>query len=162
MHMRECRERLPRNRGLAIPPCITHVRDAPGIPSACTTRHSTYLTRGPWSGYITTASGRQLLIWYPLQPFLHVILNIILSFYTIRRIVLSFLSKRVISIFNEIFAFLISPSGHYRSPRGEGNRSNVVEYGPFVCIQKESLIYFSLPYCRDVGCLFWIKGMIYV
>ena len=67
MH-RECRERFPRRRGLAIPTCITAraSRDAcrdrypvvsfeigggenvPGIPGACATRNFTYLVRGPY------------------------------------------------------------------------------------------------------------------
>ena len=69
---RECRERFPRHRGLAIPTCITArasrtCRDAcqdrllrvpfevsggenfPGIPGACAIRNSTYLARGPWA-----------------------------------------------------------------------------------------------------------------
>ena len=68
---RECRERFPLHRGLAIPTCITarawrtcrdawrdrylvvsfEVGDAenvPGIPGACPTRNFTYLIRGPW------------------------------------------------------------------------------------------------------------------
>ena len=67
---RECRERFPRHRGLAIQTCITArawrtCRDAcrdrqlavslevgdgenvPGIPGACTTRNFAYLVRGP-------------------------------------------------------------------------------------------------------------------
>ena len=67
---RECRERFPRQRGLAIPTCITArawrmCRDAcrdrklavcfevggeenvPGIPRACATRNFAYLVRGP-------------------------------------------------------------------------------------------------------------------
>ena len=39
---RECRERFPRQRGLAIPTCITA-----RIPGACATRNFTYLVRGP-------------------------------------------------------------------------------------------------------------------
>ena len=69
MH-RECRERFPRHRGLAIPTCITArasrtFRDAwrdrylaisfevgggenvPGIPGACATRSFTHLIKGP-------------------------------------------------------------------------------------------------------------------
>ena len=69
---RECRERFPRHRGLAIPTCITArawrtcrgaCRDrllvvsfevggwenVPGIPGACATRNFTYLARGPWA-----------------------------------------------------------------------------------------------------------------
>ena len=72
---RECRERLPRHRGLAIPTCIMtrawHTcRDAcrdrlltvsfevgggenvSGVPGACATRNFAYLVRGPWQGYI--------------------------------------------------------------------------------------------------------------
>ena len=68
---RECRERFPRHRGLAIQTCITArasrtCRDAcqgrslavsfevggrenvPGIPGACATHNVTYLARGPW------------------------------------------------------------------------------------------------------------------
>ena len=70
MH-RECLERFPRHRGLAIPAYITArvrrtCRDAcldrllavsfevgggetvSGIPGACTTHNSTYLVRGPY------------------------------------------------------------------------------------------------------------------
>ena len=82
---RECRERFPRHRGLAIPTCITvrawrTCRDAyrdrltsgflwsrrwenvPGIPGACATRNFTYLARGPlqinypWSTWINRSN----------------------------------------------------------------------------------------------------------
>ena len=57
---RECRERFPRHRGLAIPTCITARvwrnqvvtfevsgrENVPGIPGACATRNFTYLARG--------------------------------------------------------------------------------------------------------------------
>ena len=73
LHMRrECRERFRRQRGLAIPTCITArasrtCRDAcrdrylavsfevggrenvPGIPGVCATRNFSYLVRGPWN-----------------------------------------------------------------------------------------------------------------
>ena len=76
LHMRrECRERFPRHRGLAIPTCITArawrtCRDAcrdrwlavsfevgggeyvPSIPGACATRNFTYLARGPCDGLL--------------------------------------------------------------------------------------------------------------
>ena len=68
---RECRERFPHHRGIAIPTCITArawrtCRDVcrdrylavsyeagggenvSGIPGACATRNFTYLARGPW------------------------------------------------------------------------------------------------------------------
>ena len=71
---RECRERFPHHRGLAIPTCITArawptCRDAcrdcylavsfeigggenvPGIPGACTTQIVTYLVRGPLTSH---------------------------------------------------------------------------------------------------------------
>ena len=68
---RECRERFPRHRGLAIPKCIAARawricrdacrdrqpavsfevgagEDAPGIPGACAIRNFAYLVRGPF------------------------------------------------------------------------------------------------------------------
>ena len=71
---RDCRERFPRHRGLAIPTCITArasrmcgdaCRDrylavsfdvgggesVLGIPDACPTRKCTYMARSPWSSY---------------------------------------------------------------------------------------------------------------
>ena len=72
---RECRERFPCHRGLAIPTCITArawrtCRDAcrdrwlvvsfevgggknvPGIPGACATRNFAYLVRGPLKHFL--------------------------------------------------------------------------------------------------------------
>ena len=80
---RECRERIPHHRGLAIPTCITArasrtCRDAcwdrllavsldigggdnvPGIPSACATRNFTYVVRGPWCSKRKMASTNSL------------------------------------------------------------------------------------------------------
>ena len=71
---RQCRERFPRHRGLAIQTCITArawrtghdawrdrylkftfevggVENFPGIPAACATRNFAYLVRGPWRQY---------------------------------------------------------------------------------------------------------------
>ena len=71
---RECRERFPRHRGLAIPTCITARawrtrRDAcrerwlavsfevgggknvPGTPGACATKNFMHLVRGPWNNF---------------------------------------------------------------------------------------------------------------
>ena len=71
---RQCRERFPRHRGLAIQTCITArawrtghdawrdryltfafevggVENFPGIPAACATRSFAYLVRGPWRQY---------------------------------------------------------------------------------------------------------------
>ena len=57
---RECRERFPRHRRLAIPTCITARaslavsfevggrENVHSIPGACTTRNFTYLVRCPW------------------------------------------------------------------------------------------------------------------
>ena len=54
---RECQERFPRHRGLAIPTCITARavsyevgggENVPGIPGACAILNFTYLVRGPW------------------------------------------------------------------------------------------------------------------
>ena len=66
LHMRrECRERFPRHRRLAIPTCVTHVpwcmlgsltsgflwsqwwRKVPGITGTCVTRNFAYLVRCP-------------------------------------------------------------------------------------------------------------------
>ena len=51
---RECQERFPRNRGLAIPTCITVSfevggrENVPSIPyGACATHNFTYLVSGP-------------------------------------------------------------------------------------------------------------------
>ena len=87
----ECSERFPRNRGLAMPTCITArtwrtCRDAcrdrqlavsfevgggenvPGIPGACATSNFTYLVRGPWrqrnlNQNTTTLSGVRCALW---------------------------------------------------------------------------------------------------
>ena len=47
----ECRERFPRHRVFAIPTCVMHSFEVGGgenVPGACTTRHITYLVRGPF------------------------------------------------------------------------------------------------------------------
>ena len=82
---RECQERFPRYRGLAISTCIMALawrtcRDAcrdrllavtfgvgggenvPGIPGACATGNFTYLVRGPWCG-------RSIAATHGIKPF---------------------------------------------------------------------------------------------
>ena len=55
---RECRERFPRHRGLAIPPFFTARaatcevsggENVPGIPGACATHNFAYLIRSLWA-----------------------------------------------------------------------------------------------------------------
>ena len=84
--LRECRERFPRHRGLALETCITAwstCRDAcgdrwlsdsfevgggenvPGIPSACTTRNFRYLIRGSYAVIrIRTQVSQRLIVTF--------------------------------------------------------------------------------------------------
>ena len=93
---RECRERFPRHRELAIPTCIkTRAwrtwRDAcqdsllvvsievggrenvPGIPGACATHNFTYLVRGPLTGFVRSML-LMFYIWLMFQA-THVVLK---------------------------------------------------------------------------------------